>query len=308
MATRYSGLNHVTDGLTKAARVSPWAMQEAVEPTPGIGEPNYKPNMRTMDDMIMGKVMGDSPGGVRTAAGIAAPMAAYMLPGVRTAMPAYNTVADVANIFSRGATMKQRLGHAGNALVDGAFTGLGLISDVATVASGGALAAPTAALTGWLGGLRSAARGGMAAKTLRAGSKIRNFENTAMGRYLSGNTGWQQGMRQRGGVGVKPWYAPSSLGARAATSPWFHAIGGSAVSGAMSSPEPVKDPRLADPKKQMRSAPVPFGTGGYFTPNAAPTRYRGLSYMNPWDKEQDMPFSGTPTPQNTFRFDAPQTR
>lgn len=56
--------------------------------------------------------------------------------------------------------------------------------------------------------------------------------------------------------------------------------------------------RLPPPGYSSRNpSPVPFGTGGFFTPQLPPGRYADLPRMNPYAKLSDLPFSGMPTPR-----------
>lgn len=46
---------------------------------------------------------------------------------------------------------------------------------------------------------------------------------------------------------------------------------------------------------QAEAEPVPYGTGGFFTPQLPPSRFRGLAFMNPYEDPATLPFGGMPS-------------
>lgn len=147
--------------------------------------------MTTSEDFL-GKRLG-------TWGGAAAGIGGYMTPGLRTAMPAYDTIAHTANIFAPNQTWTQRGGHALGALTSGAFTALGGLADAATIGTFGLAAPVTSAITG---GARALFTGSKLLKPAITAAKpaitAAQPAVTAGKSYLQGTTAWQTAMKNWG--------------------------------------------------------------------------------------------------------------
>lgn len=283
------------------------------------------PVIPTFDDMVTRVVSGKNPGYARGLAGAFAPAAFYAVPGLRTAVPAANAMANTANAFGKGLSLKQRLGYLGSAGMDGLFAGLGAVADVGTVLTGGLGAIPASAITGGLGALRTGLAGAKglrtATKGIRAAAQTTNRFKTLKhlrGGYLGGNAAWQTALKARtaspvGRAGMKPWasgltmgergtatlnalrYIPRQVGGQIAASPWTHGIVGMGAAGAMTA-DPGEGQEQGFGAQAQGQGLAPFMAGTYFQPQQAPTRFRGLAYMNGVTPPEQLPFSGTPTP------------
>ena len=201
--TRYAGLLC----LTKAAQ---WRDRTDLVPQyTGTGKPNYKPLVTSPEEWAMRKSLGDNPGIGRMAASLGGQIGLYAAPISRTVYPLLNAGADAINVFSPGATWKQRLGHAGSAVGNTAFAGLGLLMDAGTLLTGG-LGAPAASA---ISGAAGAAKVGRLARVMQTyrgavAPAAKALQNAGpVGKYMTNTTAWQQRMRAgaaaakaRGGV------------------------------------------------------------------------------------------------------------
>ena len=186
----------------------------------------------------VGEMTADAMGG-GTAAQIVGGMAPYVIPfGVGSAASLYDAGAQVGNMFSADKTMGERAMHGAQALGNVGFVALNFIP-------GGGVA------SGLLKGLRGAAKiipGGTKAMTAvtkasPAWSKvipnIEKVENIGRiapatmqkypgGNYITGNTGWQQAMKNWGTQGgkVAPGFiaGAKNVAGSIGASPWTHVM------------------------------------------------------------------------------------
>ena len=149
------------------------------------------------------EVLADSMGG-GTGAQIGS-MVPYFIPGVGTVMSAVDAGAQVGNMFSANKTMGQRVGHGAAALGNVGLAALNLIPGA------GLLTGTGKALVKGVGKVAPGVANTMtkAAPVMNKAVSAVTVPATTMaktpvvGKYITGNTGWQQSMKNWGTAGGK---------------------------------------------------------------------------------------------------------
>lgn len=180
-----------SDEPVKRTRI-PWPQHAA---DVDISDYRFK---RAQDYRSIHEIISDRAGG--GAGGFAAGMSPYLIPGVGTAASLYDAGAQGLNMFGADKTIGQRLGHGAMALGNVGFAALNLVPGGGLLSSG---------LRGLGKGLFRLGAKGVGKSMIRSAPRIGRMGTIPMqrlqklpgGQYITSNTGWQQGLRNKGLLG-----------------------------------------------------------------------------------------------------------